>query len=412
MPVTQPLYQEVHACIKAGLAGQAIRQSSLTRLALLVSGLIEGERAVPRRLAQAIDRLGVTRAQTLASIQRRLRRSWRDANLTAARCYHPVVRQVVADIVAADPTQPLVLIVDESSHTDRVHVLRLSLAYRGGSLPLAWASWAQNQPLGAGAYWVGVRQVLAETATLVPAGTLVIVVADRAYDVPRFVDAVQAQGWHWVVRAKANSALCFRDATGVEQPLRTLVRAQVAAPGQTWSALGAVFKTAGWRAARVAAVWAADQAERLVVLADPQVPADALDVYDRRFWIEPGFRNDKSAGWDWEAAQVRSLAAHALLLVVLAWATLLALALGAQVAATQLAVAAARPRRPAGARRPKRWEHARDSLFSLGRLELRRWLTRHAVGRLGWRLPDPHAPSWSAQWSALQQHRYAQTVPP
>jgi hypothetical protein len=412
MPVTHPLYQEVQTRIKAGLAGQAIRRSSLTRLALLVSGLLEGERATPRRLAQAIDRLGVTRAQTVASIQRRLRRSWHDANLTAARCYQPVVRQVVAEVVAADPTQPLVLLVDESSHTDRVHLLRVSLAYRGGSLPLAWANWAQNQPLGRGGYWQWVRQVLVETATLVPVGTVVIVVADRAYDVPRFIDQVQAQGWHWVVRAKANSALCFRDAAGTEQRLATLVRDHVAAPGQCWTTSGAVFKTAGWRAARVEAAWAADQAERLVVLADPQLPADALAVYDRRFWIEPGFRNDKSAGWDWEAAQGRGLAAHAVLLVALAWATLLVLALGAQVAADHLAAAAARPPRPAGARRPKRWEHARDSLFSLGRQELQRWLTRHAVGRLGWHLPDPHAPSWSAQWTALQQHRYAQTVPP
>jgi hypothetical protein len=412
MPASHPLYQEVQTRIKESLVGHGIRQSSVTRLALLVSGLVEGERATPRRLAQAIERLGVTRARTVESIQRRLRRSWRDANLTAARCYHPVVRQVVAEVVAADPTQPLVLIVDESSHTDRVHLLRLSLAYRGGSLPLAWASWAQNQPLGSGAYWQWVRQVLAEAATLVPGDAVGIVVADRAYDVPRFVDCVSAQGWHWVVRAKANSALRFRDATGAEQRLATLVRDHVATPGQCWTTSGDVFKTAGWRAARVSAVWAAGQAERLVVLADPRTPAAALAVYDRRFWIEPGFRNDKAVGWDWEAAQVRGLAAHAVLLLALAWATLLVLALGAQVAAERLALAAARPPRPAGARRPKRWEHARDSLFSLGRQELRRWLTRHAVGQLGWRLPDPHAPSWTAQWTALQQQRYAQTVPP
>jgi len=46
--------------------------------------------------------------------------------------------------------------VDESSQDERVHLPRLSLAYRGGALALAWQVWEQNARLADGAYWVAV----------------------------------------------------------------------------------------------------------------------------------------------------------------------------------------------------------------------------------------------------------------
>ena len=78
------------------------------------------------------------------------------------------------------------LIVDESSKAEELHLLRLSLAYLGTSL-LSFAT---------GQYWAEVDALLTDAAAIVPTDLAAVVVADRAYDVPAFVDRVAAHGWH------------------------------------------------------------------------------------------------------------------------------------------------------------------------------------------------------------------------
>src|SRR5947207_996937 len=136
--------------------------------------------------------------------------------------------------------------------------------------------------------------VLAQVAAELWAGARVVVLADRAFDIPTFVDRITARGWHWVVRLKANGTSRFRDHLGREHGVRDLVRRHVARPGQRWKAHGQVFKKAGWRPASVVALWAAGQAEPLVVLTDLPPRWEVLKLYGRRFWIEAGFRTDKT----------------------------------------------------------------------------------------------------------------------
>jgi hypothetical protein len=303
------------------------------------------------------------------------------------------------DAVRAGP-EPAVLIVDESSKAEQVHLLRVSLAYRGGSLPLAWRVWRQNVPLPRGAYGAQLRAVLAEAAGIVPPDVAVVVTADRAYDVPLFVDAVAAQGWAWVVRAKARSTLRWRDHQGAEQELRGVLARRVGRPGQRWKAHGQVFKKAGWRAASVVGYWAPGQQEPLVVLTSLPPQWTVLARYGRRFWIEPGFRSDKSKGWHWEDSQITDLTHQERLLLGMAWASLLVLCLGAQAAAAQVQ-AAAQP----GALRPGRPRAARESLFSLGVRWLRRWTYQPTALTPQWRLDALGAPAWGVQWRAVQAQR-------
>ena len=411
MPATNALYQQTQAAIKR-YAGD-VRAVSRTRLSLLVVGLIQAQSSALRRIAAAVEVLGLTEATRVESIARRLRRTLSDPHLEAARCYAPAVRAIVdwSEVVRHD--QPLVLIVDESSHTDQVHLLRLSLAYRGGALPLAWRVWRQNVALAAGQYWQAVEAVLAEAASLLqgvlPPTAPVVVVADRAYDVPGFTDRVAAQGWDWVVRAKANSSLRYRDATGAEQVLGTLVRQQIQTPGQTWETTGWVFKDAGWRAARIVAGWEAGTAEVQVLLTSAPAALPVAACYDRRFWTEPGFRQDKSSGWDWEASQVRDLARQARLLLGMAWASLVMLCLGSEAAEAQVAHARARP---GHGQPPRQFEHARESLFRLGLHQAHKLLAGTRRAPIRWCLPALTAPSWTQQYETVQLHRYLPAVPP
>lgn len=409
-----PLYQEVFQRMLELTRQEKLRRTAVQRLALLVTGLLAARSCALSRVAAELLALDLTRATQAESLQRRLRRTLSDQRLTASQCYEPILAEVIDWDALRAQKQPVLLIVDESSCTDRIHLFRVSLAYWGGALPLAWASWEQNVAQPEQAYWHHVDDVLARVAAVVPADLTVTVLADRAFDIPPFVDRIAAYGWHWIVRAKAESDLRFRDRFGQEADLAGLVRFHVPGPNRRWKIRGHVFKKAGWRVASVVAVWAASCDEPLVVLTDLPPSWDVIATYRRRFWTEPGFRNDKSHGWQWEASQVVSLERHQVMLVAFAWATLLTLCLGVSAARERLAALAHRPcrKRPHdhGIRRP---QHARSSIFTLGLQRVRCYLYRTLTAVISWVLPDPAAPSWNDHWFARQFQLYLfETVRP
>lgn len=392
-----PLYHHILTQIKQVTADHAIRQTSLVRLALVVTGIIAARSCVLRQVAAELFALGLTQAGSLESIERRLRRTLNDGRLSAERTYRPLLRQVVDWSPFAETGQPVVLIIDESSKTKQLHLLRVSLAYRGGSLPLAWAVWEQNRAQARGHYWRTMDRVLAAVAAVLPSGLEVIVLADRAYDVPAFIDRITAYGWSWVVRCKARGTLRYRDQLGRDQSLAAVLDGQLPAAGTRWKGRGWAFKKAGWRPVSVVALWGIGYREPLVVLSNLPPTWRLVRLYQRRFWIEPGFRTDKRKGWQWEASQVRDREHQERLLLAMAWASLVLLCLGSADAEGRLAARLTRP-----ARRP---QHQRASLFMLGLQQARQWLYGTSVVGLTWRLPEVPAEGWGDQWLSRQRYR-------
>jgi hypothetical protein len=411
MPVSGTLYQEVVQRLGPLMAPAGLGQPAVRRLAVLITGLIAAQSGVLARIAAAVYTLELTQAQAPEHVERGLRRTLNDARLTPTACYHAELAELLDWRGLVQGSRRVVLAVDESSHTDAYHLLRVSLPYWGGAVVLAWAVWEQNVAQPAGHYWAQMDQVLAQVAALLPPGLEVVVVADRAYDIAPFVDRLHARGWHWVIRAKTESSLRFRDARGREHALRALARQHLPGPGRRWRTRGQVFKKAGWREASVVGVWAAGTQERLVVLTDLRPRWAVLRVYARRFWIEPGFRTDKSHGWQWERSQVQGVAHQARLLLAMAWASVLMLALGVAEAQRRLAhLAHRRPRGP----RPGRPRHARQSLFTLGLRAVGPWLYGGVGHAFPWHLPDLEAPSWLDRWHQAQAlpFIFGQTVRP
>jgi hypothetical protein len=256
--------------------------------------------------------------------------------------------------------------------------------------------------------------VLARVAAVVPADVRVLVLAERAFGIPLFADRVATSGWHWIVRAKAESELRFRVRFGQEADLAGLVRIHIQGPNRRWKIRGNLFTKAYWRLASVVAVCAAPCDDLLVVLTDLPACWDVIATYRRRFWTEPGFRHGKTHGWQWEIIQVVSLERHHVLLLAFAWATLLALCLGVTAARERLATLAHQPcrKRPHdhGIRRP---QHARSNIFSLGLQRIRRYLYRTLTAVITSVLPDPAAPSWNDHWFTHQfQHDLFETGRP
>ena len=373
-------------CRELAATSPTVRRSSQVRLALLITAIIA----------------------------RRVRRTMNDPQLTAEACVAPLLRLVLARAVPTGATAPLRVVIDESTHTDHVHLLRAAVVYRGGTIPLAWATWAQNTPQDPGAYWAAMDRLFAEVEARLPAGQDVLIVADRLYAIPAFIDRVTAHGWHWLVRVTTSGShrWCVRRGSplapgwGPDTGLAQVVRQALPGPGTRIRTSGRFAKKAGWRAANLVGVWGIGHRDPLVVLTDLPPRWLVLAWYRRRFWVEPGFRGDKSAGWHWEDSQVRDPAHHQVLLLALAWATLLSLWAGAQDATRQLATLRTRRGRPT---------HARLSLAALGRDVLTAWLDgtwrdrpRH---RIAWALPHLFGPAWTDEWSACMARHFIFAAP-
>lgn len=364
----------------------AVDESSRERMALLVTGIIGSKSVSPARIARALKELGVSGA-SVESLERQVRRMENDPELTAALCMHPLARYRLR---MGKPAQ-VVLAIDPTSQQDRVTLLTVSVIYRGRSAPLAWAAWPGNQPLEGAGFWARVSALLDEVATLLPCGVPVIVLGDRAFGTPAFIDLVEGKGWDYLVRVQGQTR--YRDRVGREGTIRQLVRR----PRQRRKLRGEAFKKRGWRRAAVVVYWSQHESSPLCLVTSLGAHWYVLALYRRRYAIEAFFRDCKRAGWEWERNQVKDLAHTERLLVGLALATWLTLGVGTQVAAEILA----QPATP----RTSRPHHAKYSLFTLGLARLREWWAGACHSRLAWSLSDWSAPNWSTQVCA--RHAYA-----
>ncbi len=414
MPAQVPLFQEVFQRISIATVGAKLRKSSVRRLALLVTGLIAAKSSVLTKVAGELLELKLTKASQVESIERTLRRTLSDRGLDARQCYESVLHTIIDWGYLLRGSKRVVLSIDESSKEDEVHLFRVSLTFWGHALPLVWAVWQQNEKLPKGKYWSQVDAVLARVSLLLPAGLEVFIVADRFYDMPPFVDRVARFGWHWVVRQQARGSGRFRDLRGREHELAKLLATHLSRPDTRFKARGWIFKDAGWRAASIVGIWAKGEDEPLVVVTDLPTRWEVLELYGRRFWIEPGFRSDKSRGWQWEDSQVQGVEHHERLLLAMAWASLVVLCLGYQEAKARTAALARRTIRVIKGKptigQPR---HARESLFTMGLRRARHWLYQAKAEAIPWLLSELDSVTWYKHWYRQQALRIiAQSVRP
>src|SRR3990170_3076524 len=189
---TSGVYQQVYQLLKRHF-DDGVDESSRTRLALLVTGMIGAKSASPARVANALHTLGLRDAKA-ESLERQIRRLENDPEIEAATCFHPFARWRLLD---------------------------------------------------GKRFWERLEELLNLVAGLLPAGVPVICMADRAFGTPAFTDLLLQHGWHYIVRAQGQT-LC-RDCTGRERSLKSLVPA----PGSRAKLAGQVFKKSGWRTASV-----------------------------------------------------------------------------------------------------------------------------------------------------------------
>ena len=436
----QPLYASLLTWIEAALRDQGHPRPTCKRLALLVAGLLDGEQGTPSAIARSAFTQGIGTAQQEPSVARRVARLLDDPHLDPA-CLLPdlataVLPTLLADVCRAHThtggAQPhhathharwigVRLIVDETTHTDQTHVLVVGLAYRGTVLPLGVRTWPQTTALPDGTYWSALGSLLWEVRAALPAVLRdhVLVLADRAYGVPRLFDLLAALGWQGVIRVQGQTRVQLAD--GTERALRTLVPR----PGTQWTGYTSplppasdaacapaplpVFKRAGWRALHVVAAWAEGQAEPwLLVTTLAPSPARLAD-YAARWAIERLFLAWKSHGWPLETTRVTAPRLLARLLTGYVIATWWLLAAALPVAAAHLAALARHAGRPQPYPVQLRLPlfpptppvPAKRSLLTYGRQAFHQTPGRSATPPLCWRFPDWDAAPWAVQCTRL-----------
>lgn len=423
----EPMYEAVLRWVEAVVRPQGYARPLCKRLAVLVSALVAGDRATVGALSASVGALGVSAAQE-ESIARRLQRTLGDPRLDPARLLPALFGAVLPDLlsgqVAAHAANVgsghhhqrfvgVVLVIDESSQEDDVHLLVAGVPMGGVVVPLALRCWAQNAPLPEGAYGSALAGLVQEVQAMLPPVLRehVLLVADRGYGVPRTIDLATALGWRWLLRVQGQTRVRMPD--GTECALAHLcprrgVRRLGESPTGTADGLvvpqAAVFKKAGWRAGAVLAVWAPAQAEPWLLVTNLPATRERVADYARRWSIERLFLSWKSRGWDVETSGVRDPQRLARLLSGLAIATLWRLAIALPHAQAHLAALTARAQRPGTTPRqlrlpgfsapPRPWV-AKFSLFSWGARIAQMTPLRTHTPALAWSFPAWHASTWS-----------------
>jgi hypothetical protein len=242
MPASE-VYQGVYRLLQ-GCLSEEIDESSRTRLALLVTGIIGAKNASPARVASALHKMGLRDAKP-ESLERHIRRIENDPEISATICFHPFARW---RLLYGKPRR-LFLIVDPTSQEDRIFMVSVAIWYRGRALPLAWTTWEANTPLTGKRFWERIEELLTLVSELLPKDLPVICMADRAFGAPAFTDLLVKRGWHYVVRVQGQT-VC-QDYTGKTCRIEHLVQAT----GQRAKMKGRVFKSKGWRTASVVVFW-------------------------------------------------------------------------------------------------------------------------------------------------------------
>lgn len=322
------------------------------------------------------------------TLRQRLREFYREASrkrgnkrrtLAVEPCFAGLLRWVL-DLWKG---HRVVLALDATPLADRFVVLTLSVLYRGCALPVAWRVLRANQPDPWQPHWLA---LLEHARAAVPPGYFVLVLTDRGLYAPWLFEAIVQAGFHPLMRVNAGGY--FKPEGEADyRPLSDWA----SEPGTSYCGPGVAFKDHPVACTLVAHRDAAhEEAWRLLTdLGPDEVQAS---WYAWRAWVEQGYKDAKSGGFDWQWTRMTDPHRVQRFWLVLAVAMLWALAVGG-AEETEEAAAAARPPRP-GRGPAKR----RLSVFRRGCIAVQVWLTR-ATARLPAMtfvpepLPEPFAPA-------------------
>jgi len=413
----------VRSWVEQQLRPQGFALPLIKRISLVVVGLLRAESAKRGDLILAIERLKVSSAQP-ESVGRRIARTLDDPRLEPERVLPYILpgqmRILLAEVLdehtrsESDPQHaqrfPLLrVVIDESTKLAEVHLLVAGLAYQGIVIPLAIRVWKQNVSLAPEDYRAHLASLLSSVEEILPPvlRSHILLLADRAYGRPDFIDLVDALGWRYVIRLQGQTLIKCSD--GATAAARTFAprKGSVWCSGfnpDSWPTAVAAFKNAGWRACQFVAAWASEADEPWLLVTNLPATKERFLDYASRWAIERTFLAWKSHGWDIESLQMNSPSRLGRYLVAIALATIWTLACGVahtikliedRLARRQEVRRAVVQLRLPFAEADRRPWIGKFSLLTWGRHVLHQAACQVSCPTLCWSLPDWHAPVWS-----------------
>lgn len=222
----------------------------------------------------------------------RLRRWLSTRLLTWRTVYHPMAKQLLANWQGAE----IALVMDRTDLNDRWSLLTVGVATDHRVIPLT----GKLLPFGGTSAELQIALLRELPPMLPPPSQLRITCFGdaefRAVERQRFC---QAQGWHWQVGVKRDT--WFRDEQGVWQQLRDIpiVRGQRLYRQRIW-----LRKEHAFGPVNVILDWTSNEDTPRCVVLDQPAERRAWRRGRKRYWIEPTFRDLKSAGFDLEQSDL------------------------------------------------------------------------------------------------------------
>ncbi len=255
-----------------------------------------------------------------ASTRRRWERLLADGHLDGSRA----LRTLSESLLRPWAGRELLLVLDETPNGQSLRCLRLGVAYRKRLLSLAAVCYPTDAPPLPMPRLV--CRTLRQVARLLPPeARRVTLLCDRGLAWPAVIDCARKLGWGHVVRLQHTTRVALQDGRVV--PAGELVRHR----GDAWHGRAMIFKKAGWRHARVTALWHPRGREPWLLAADGADGPGGLraaTAYAKRNWCEQTFRDEKSGAFHWDQSHVTDPARALRVVLVMVLATLLSISLG------------------------------------------------------------------------------------
>lgn len=257
-----------------------------------------------------------------ASKERQISRWLHNRKIDTAAVY----RNLATAAILPWAEQRAVLALDSSVLWERYVIVRVALIYRGRALPLAWKVLEQGS---ASVSFVTYAPILEEASRLLPRTCQVVLLADRGFVDVALMQLAVRLGWHFTIRAKGS--------LWVYRAFRSRCKMSALLPPKGEVRLLHTVQITERRFGPVHLVLAHVRTqkghEQWALISDRPTSRDTLDEYALRFDIEENFLDDKSAGFQLEASDLRDADALTRLCLVLAVATLYLISIGTAVAA-------------------------------------------------------------------------------
>lgn len=330
--------------------GLKLSKPELTNLALWCHGLATSPDCHLTNVA-----LGLPIPGQRDSLVQRLRRFLDHEPPSWSGGYSHLVRHIFANWHGSE----VALVMDRTDLGQRWSILTLGVAYRKRLLPMTW----RILPFGGTGEDVQ-KQLLSQVAPLLPSASRIHFYGDCEFRAVGLQQYCRSQKWHWHLGVKSDTYVELAD--GTWHQLRSLPLAQ--GERKYWQAL---YLTQQQRFGPVNLVgdWSPNQEYPRFWATDLPADPHAWRRGRKRFWIEPTFRDWKSAGFDLEQTQIDDASRLQLLVLGLAVTTLWMIHIGDWQTRHGLL------------RQLDRTRHPDYSLFRLGRDFVRRAQT------MNWSIP-------------------------